>query len=61
MDDKRKIAVLIDSDNISYNYVKTIFDDLEEYGVANYKRIYGDWSRNNGWKESILQYSLNPI
>ena len=56
-----KRQVLIDSDNISYNYVKTIFDDLEEYGVANYKRIYGDWSRNNGWKESILQYSLNPI
>ncbi len=61
MHEQKRIAVLIDSDNISHNYVKIIFDELEEYGVPTYKRIYGDWSKNNGWKEKLLENSINPI
>ena len=37
MHEQKRIAVLIDSDNISHNYVKIIFDELEEYGVPTYK------------------------
>ena len=61
MHEQKRIAVLIDSDNISHNYVKIIFDELEEYGVPTYKRIYGDWSKNTGWKEKLLENSINPI
>ena len=35
----RRYAVLIDADNVSDKYVKIIFDEISNYGVATYKRI----------------------
>lgn len=39
-----KFALLIDSDNISADYIKIILDELSKYGTVTYKRIYGDWT-----------------
>ena len=39
-----KLAVLIDADNISYKYLRTLFDEIAQYGIAYVKRVYGDWS-----------------
>jgi uncharacterized LabA/DUF88 family protein len=63
MDVENRIAVLIDADNISSKYIKSIFDELSKYGIPTYKRIYGDWTRPQmaSWKEILLQYSLTPI
>lgn len=62
MDEIKQYALLIDADNISSKYIKTIFDEIEKYGYASYRRIYGNWSRGNGWDEStLLEYSINPI
>ena len=41
----RRYAVLIDADNVSDKYVKIILDEISNYGVATYKRIYGDWTK----------------
>ncbi len=60
--DKIQFAVLIDADNISSKYTATIFDELEKYGVSTYRRIYGNWSRSNGWnEETLLVYSIMPV
>ena len=58
-----KYAVLIDADNISYKYVKIILDEVANYGVATYRRIYGDWTeaRLVSWKSVLLDYSISPI
>lgn len=57
-----KFAVLIDSENISSRYASIIFNELDKYGFASCRRIYGNWSRVNGWKEDLLlEYSLIPI
>lgn len=57
-----RIAVLIDSDNISSRYASNIFNELETYGFASCRRIYGNWSKSNGWSEEILlENSINPI
>lgn len=63
MDKEVKIAVLIDADNISSRYIKSIFEELSNHGIPTYKRIYADWSdsRSKQWKDIILEYSLNPI
>ena len=46
---KLEFAVLIDSDNISSKYAASIFDELEKYGFASCRRIYGNWSnKGNG-------------
>lgn len=62
MDDK-KIAVLIDADNISSKYVQTIFDELKSAGTVTYRRIYGDFTSTalSSWSKILLDYSLTPI
>ncbi len=62
MEEKLQFAVLIDAENISAKYASVIFDELEKYGFASCRRIYGNWSRENGWKEDqLLGYSIIPI
>ena len=58
-----KLAILIDSDNISSKYIKTLMDEAANEGVITYKRIYGDWTKPNlnSWKEELLAYSITPI
>ncbi|MBQ7839318.1 MAG: NYN domain-containing protein [Lachnospiraceae bacterium] len=59
---KMQIAVLIDSENISSKYASIIFNEIETYGFASYRRIYGNWTKNNGWNQEILlENSITPI
>ena len=59
----RRIAMLIDADNIAPKYLKDIFDEISDYGVVTYKRIYGDWTSGDkkSWKRHILEWSINPM
>ncbi|MGB4020229.1 MAG: NYN domain-containing protein [Syntrophomonadaceae bacterium] len=63
MEIDRKIAVLIDADNVSEKYVKYIFDEISNHGTPTYKRIYGDWTtpQLSSWKKVLLNYSITPI
>lgn len=62
MEEKTQFAVLIDAENVSAKYAPIIFDELEKYGFASCRRIYGNWSKGSGWKEEILlEYSIIPI
>lgn len=62
MEEKMQFAVLIDAENISARYAPIIFDELEKYGYASCRRIYGNWSKESGWKESVLlEHSIIPI
>lgn len=58
-----KLAVLIDAENISSKYIKTILDEASNNGNVIYKRIYGDWTSNqmSSWKDTILDNSIQPI
>ena len=60
---EKRFAVLIDADNVSAKYIKYILDEISNYGVATYKRIYGDWTKPNSssWKDVLLEYSVTPI
>ncbi|WP_075724565.1 NYN domain-containing protein [Tissierella creatinophila] len=63
MAEDKKFAVLIDADNVSARYIKYIMDEISNYGVATYKRIYGDWTKPNAgsWKEILLENSITPV
>ena len=63
IEEKKQFAVLIDSDNISAKYASSIFNEIENYGYASFRRIYGNWSNKaNGWKEEILlENSITPV
>ena len=58
-----KLAVLIDADNAQPAIVEGLLTEIAKYGTANVKRIYGDWTAPDlkGWKEALLQYSIQPI
>ncbi|MFZ1529328.1 MAG: NYN domain-containing protein [Ferruginibacter sp.] len=57
------IAVLIDGDNAQAKLLKHMLEEVSKYGKATIRRIYGDWTtpHMNSWKESLNQYSINPI
>ena len=60
--EKMQFAVLTDADNISSKYAVTIFEELEKYGLTSYRRIYGNWSKGNGWSEGLLlEHSIMPV
>jgi uncharacterized LabA/DUF88 family protein len=63
MENDKKIAVLIDADNVSDKYIKYIFDEISNHGIPTYKRIYGDWTKPHlaSWKTVLLNYSITPI
>ena len=58
-----KLAVLIDADNAQPSIVEGLLSEIAKYGTANVKRIYGDWTLSGlkGWKEVLLEYSIQPI
>lgn len=58
-----KLAVLIDADNAQPSIIDGLITEVAKYGTANVKRIYGDWTGSHlkGWKEVLLQYSIQPV
>ena len=58
-----KIALLIDSDNVSAKYISSILSLLSKYGKITIRRMYGDWSQDRlrPWLHCSAAYSLEPI
>lgn len=63
MENDKRIAILIDADNVSDKYIKFIIDEISNHGTPTYKRIYGDWTKPQlaSWKTVLLNYSISPI
>lgn len=63
MEHEKRIAILIDSDNISPKYLRSILDEMSTYGRITYRRIYGDWSAQNlsSWKKPLLNTGFLQI
>lgn len=62
MNEEKKLALLIDSDNVSAKYAQFILQEASKYGELTYKRVYGDWERNNtGWRIPAMNNSILAI
>jgi uncharacterized protein (TIGR00288 family) len=61
--ENKKIALFVDSENISHKYIDEIISDLASYGEVNIRKAYGDWSDDKlkGWKNELFEYSIEPI
>lgn len=59
----KRIAVLIDADNIPYSNIGGVLREVARYGTPTIKRIYGDWTRQtaSGWKSHLLSHAITPI
>ncbi|TJY39575.1 NYN domain-containing protein [Cohnella pontilimi] len=62
-DSEKKLAVLIDADNVPHKNIKGILKEITKYGSATFKRIYGDWTTQamSGWKKKLLETAITPI
>ncbi len=63
MNSDKRLAVLIDADNVSAKYIKSILNEISNHGTPTIKRIYGDWTspQMSSWKNVLLSNSITPI
>ena len=63
MDKDNKIALLIDAENVSSKYIKLIMDEVSDFGVATYKRIYGDFTQQHvsSWLNKLQDHAITPV
>jgi len=60
---ERKLAVLIDADNVPYSCIREMLAEVAKNGTPTIKRIYADWTKSNaaGWKGVLLENAITPI
>lgn len=62
MSEEKKLALLIDSDNVSAKYAQFILQEASKYGELACRRVYGDWEKNNtGWRIPAMNNSILPV
>ena len=54
MADIRRIALLIDCDNVSHKSIEGVLEELAKYGMVNVRHAHGDWNNPllSGWSAS---------
>ena len=63
MKNSNKIALLIDCDNVSYESIEGVLEELAKYGTVNIRHAHGDWKSPHltGWVEKIHPNAIRPI
>ena len=47
MEEEKRLALLIDADNVSPKYIGVIMKEAQGYGNVTIRRIYGDWTEDS--------------
>ena len=63
IDEQKKIAVLIDAENIPHNKLPAILEEMAVHGHVITKRAYGDFSSDKlrEWKTFLNENAVLPI
>ena len=58
-----RLAVLIDAENATPSLIEPLLNKVKEYGTANVKRIYGDWTTPQlaGWRGQLNKFAMQPV
>ncbi len=57
-----KIALLIDSENVSQKYIKSVMDEIAKYGKIVIARFYGDVYRlSKDWHKTAQDFAIKPV
>lgn len=57
----RRIALLIDADNVAPMLVPPALDRLAQCGIVSLRRAYGDWSVRAGWRDTLYKHAIRAI
>jgi len=63
MPDKKRIALLIDCDNVSHNAIEGVLEELAKYGMVNVRHAHGYWNNQSlsGWADKLHPYAVRPM
>lgn len=63
MDERKRIALLIDADNASVATLDHVLSEIADLGMANVRRAYGDWGspQLRSWRDALLANAILPI
>lgn len=59
--ERKKVAVLIDAENISLKYLEKIFERAKSEGAVCFKRIYGNVTVRKNAVNPLLEYGITHI
>jgi len=61
--ERKRIALLIDCDNVSHKSVKGVLDELAKYGMVHVRHAHGDWNNPSlsGWKDELHPHAIRPM
>lgn len=63
MDDRMRIALLIDADNAPAAKIDVVLAELARHGIANVRRAYGNWKSPSmqKWEQALHPNAIQPI
>ena len=63
MSERKRIALLIDCDNVSHNSIEGVLEELAKYGMVNVRHAHGDWNNPSltGWIERLHPHAIRPM
>jgi len=61
--ERKRIALLIDCDNVSHNSIEGVLEELAKYGMVNVRHAHGDWNSSSlsGWIDRLHPHAIRPM
>jgi len=61
--ERKRIALLIDCDNVSHNSIEGVLAELAKYGMVNVRHAHGDWNSSSmsGWIDKLHPHAIRPM
>jgi uncharacterized LabA/DUF88 family protein len=62
-ENQKLFAMLIDGDNAQASLLSEMLTEINKYGTAIIRRIYGDWTepQMKSWKDVLHTHSIQPV
>lgn len=63
MQEAKKIALLIDCDNVSHTAIEGVLEELAKHGTVNVRHAHGDWNSPSlsGWADKLHPHAIRPM
>ncbi|MEZ5569516.1 MAG: NYN domain-containing protein [Halioglobus sp.] len=63
MPEAKRIALLIDCDNVSHSAIEGVLEELAKHGTVNVRHAHGDWNSPSlgGWAEKLHPHAIRPM
>lgn len=63
MQETKRIALLIDCDNVSHTAIEGVLQELAKHGTVNVRHAHGNWNSPSlsGWADKLHPHAIRPM